>query len=140
MVQLLQQPSQNLFLQWKPNLIIYGAMIFILTYSLVSFFCWTFSLVSVPGYREAKLFQLAQHRISTIIVGTLLCIIISLLICPIWAGQELYMLLEHSQQWCYIGIMIFFSSQSQKIMMRQWLAVLDLAPQLQCTFIFRCVL
>lgn len=60
----------------------YGAMIFILT----------FSLVSVSGYREDKLFEMAHHRISTIIIGTSLCIIISMLICPIWAGQELYTL------------------------------------------------
>ncbi|KAK7851374.1 aluminum-activated malate transporter 7 [Quercus suber] len=53
-------------------------------------------LDNISGYREAELFQLAQHRISTIIIGTLLCIIISLLIWSIWAGQELYMLLSHS--------------------------------------------
>ncbi|XP_075652158.1 aluminum-activated malate transporter 10-like [Castanea sativa] len=60
----------------------YGAMIFILT----------FSLVSVSGYRENELFKMAHHRISTIIIGTSLCNIISMLICPIWAGQELYTL------------------------------------------------
>nr|POE76280.1 aluminum-activated malate transporter 10 [Quercus suber] len=60
----------------------YGAMIFILT----------FSLVSVSGYRVDELFEMAHHRISTIIIGTSLCIIISMLICPIWAGQELYTL------------------------------------------------
>lgn len=61
----------------------YGAMIFILT----------FSLVTVSGYRVDKLFVLAHQRISTIIIGTSLCIILSMLICPIWAGQELHVLI-----------------------------------------------
>ncbi|KAJ1403998.1 Aluminum-activated malate transporter [Sesbania bispinosa] len=58
----------------------YGAMIFILT----------FSLVSVSGYRIDELLPLAQQRISTIIIGTSLCIIVSMTIRPIWAGQELF--------------------------------------------------
>ncbi|KAL5551538.1 hypothetical protein UlMin_001714 [Ulmus minor] len=61
----------------------YGAMIFILT----------FSLVSVSGYRVDKLFDMAHQRISTIIIGTSLVILIIMMICPIWAGQELHMLI-----------------------------------------------
>jgi hypothetical protein len=61
----------------------YGAMIFILT----------FSLVSISGYRVVEVFDLAHRRISTIIIGTALCIIVSMLVCPIWAGQELYTLI-----------------------------------------------
>ncbi|KAJ9148127.1 hypothetical protein P3X46_030215 [Hevea brasiliensis] len=61
----------------------YGAMIFILT----------FSLVAVSGYRVDQLFELAYQRLSTIIIGTSLCILVSMLICPIWAGQELYALI-----------------------------------------------
>ena len=61
----------------------YGAMIFILT----------FSLVSVSGYRVVELLDMAQQRISTIIIGTSLCIIVSTIICPIWAGQELFVLI-----------------------------------------------
>ncbi|CAJ2628318.1 unnamed protein product [Trifolium pratense] len=60
----------------------YGALIFILT----------FSLVSVSGYRIDELFTLANQRISTIIIGTSLCIIVSTTIRPVWAGQELYVL------------------------------------------------
>lgn len=58
----------------------YGAMTFVLT----------FSLVSISDYRIDELFRLAQERLSTIIIGTSLCIFISMFICPIWAGQELY--------------------------------------------------
>lgn len=61
----------------------YGAMIFILT----------FSLVSVSGYRVEKLIDMAHQRLSTIIIGTSICILISMLICPIWAGEELYRLI-----------------------------------------------
>uniref|UniRef100_A0A2N9GXU3 Aluminum-activated malate transporter n=1 Tax=Fagus sylvatica TaxID=28930 RepID=A0A2N9GXU3_FAGSY len=63
----------------------YGAMIFILT----------FSMVAVSGYRKPvdKLFAFASQRFSTIAVGISLCIIISMLFCPIWAGSELHNLI-----------------------------------------------
>lgn len=64
----------------------YGAMIFILT----------FSLVSVSGYRVDKLFNVAHQRFSTIIVGTTLCILISMLFYPIWAGDELHNLIHRN--------------------------------------------
>ncbi|KAE9619105.1 hypothetical protein Lal_00047190 [Lupinus albus] len=60
----------------------YGALIFILT----------FSLISISGYRVEELMNMAQQRIFTIVIGTCLCIIVSLTICPIWAGQELHVL------------------------------------------------
>ncbi|XP_027364576.1 aluminum-activated malate transporter 10-like [Abrus precatorius] len=60
----------------------YGAMIFILT----------FSLVSVSGYRVDELLGMAQYRMSTIIIGSIMCIIVSVTISPIWAGQELHVL------------------------------------------------
>ncbi|KAK9743193.1 hypothetical protein RND81_03G223400 [Saponaria officinalis] len=58
----------------------YGALIFILT----------FSLVSISGYRVDKLVQLAQERVSTIAIGTALCIITNMLISPTWAGSQLH--------------------------------------------------
>ncbi|CAN0840864.1 Aluminum-activated malate transporter 10 [Linum grandiflorum] len=61
----------------------YGCLIFILT----------FSFVSVSGYRVEQLFDLAHERMATIIVGTSLVIIVTMFICPIWAGQELHSLL-----------------------------------------------
>ncbi|KAG8363240.1 hypothetical protein BUALT_Bualt19G0001600 [Buddleja alternifolia] len=66
----------------------YGALIFILT----------FSLVSVSGYRVEKLFELAHHRLSTIAIGTSICIIISMLICPVWAGNELHNLIKNNME------------------------------------------
>ncbi|MBA0736775.1 hypothetical protein Gogos_010280 [Gossypium gossypioides] len=61
----------------------YGALIFILT----------FSFVAVSGYRVDKLFELAHHRISTIIIGSSLCILVIMLVSPIWSGQELHSLI-----------------------------------------------
>ncbi|KAL0712273.1 hypothetical protein Bca4012_019251 [Brassica carinata] len=62
----------------------YGAMIFILT----------FSLVSVGGYRVDKLIDMAQQRVSTIAIGTSICIIITVFFCPIWAGTQLHRLVQ----------------------------------------------
>ncbi|CAN6817549.1 unnamed protein product [Brassica oleracea] len=64
----------------------YGAIIFILT----------FSLVSVGGYRVDKLVDMAQQRISTIAIGTSICIIITVFFCPIWAGSQLHRLVQRN--------------------------------------------
>ncbi|XVF12906.1 hypothetical protein REPUB_Repub08aG0160300 [Reevesia pubescens] len=61
----------------------YGAMIFILT----------FSFIALSGYRVDKLFDMAHQRITTIVIGTSLCIIVIMLVCPIWSGQELHSLI-----------------------------------------------
>ncbi|PHU09778.1 Aluminum-activated malate transporter 10 [Capsicum chinense] len=64
----------------------YGAMIFILT----------FSLVSVSGYRVDKLVELAHERISTIAIGTSICVFITMILCPVWAGTELHHLISNN--------------------------------------------
>ncbi|PRQ41764.1 putative aluminum-activated malate transporter [Rosa chinensis] len=65
----------------------YGAMIFVLT----------FSLVTVSGYgRVDKLLEMTNDRVYTIIIGTSLCIMITMIICPIWAGEGLYMLITRT--------------------------------------------
>ncbi|MBA0704356.1 hypothetical protein Golax_016619 [Gossypium laxum] len=66
----------------------YGAMIFILT----------FSLVSVSGYRVVELFELAHLRLSTIAIGTSLCILVTMLFCPVWAGCELHHLIHQNME------------------------------------------
>ncbi|KAK9093881.1 hypothetical protein Scep_025350 [Stephania cephalantha] len=66
----------------------YGAMIFILT----------FSLVSVSGYRVDKLFDMAHQRLSTIAIGTSMCILISIVVCPIWAGEDLHILITRNME------------------------------------------
>ncbi|KAG6580748.1 Aluminum-activated malate transporter 8, partial [Cucurbita argyrosperma subsp. sororia] len=58
----------------------YGVLIFILT----------FSLVSISGYRIDEFLTLAHQRLSTILVGGAICIMISILVCPVWAGETLH--------------------------------------------------
>lgn len=58
----------------------YGVLIFILT----------FSMVSVSGYRVDEFVTMAQQRLSTILAGGAICIMISILICPVWAGETLH--------------------------------------------------
>ncbi|XP_013605492.1 PREDICTED: aluminum-activated malate transporter 2-like [Brassica oleracea var. oleracea] len=61
----------------------YGILIFILT----------FSLISVSGFREDEILDLAHKRLSTVIIGGVSCVLISIFICPVWAGQDLPSLL-----------------------------------------------
>ncbi|CAH8357822.1 unnamed protein product [Eruca vesicaria subsp. sativa] len=61
----------------------YGILIFILT----------FSLISVSGFREDEILELAHKRLSTVIMGGVSCVLISIFICPVWAGQDLHSLL-----------------------------------------------
>ncbi|XP_031275869.1 aluminum-activated malate transporter 8 [Pistacia vera] len=61
----------------------YGVLIFILT----------FSLVAVSGYRVDELLVLAHQRLTTILIGGATCIIVSIFVCPVWAGEDLHELL-----------------------------------------------
>ncbi|GLJ39486.1 hypothetical protein SUGI_0806620 [Cryptomeria japonica] len=58
----------------------YGVMIFILT----------FNMITVSGYRVENIFTVACQRLSTIAIGCAVSLIISLFICPIWAGEDLH--------------------------------------------------
>ncbi|KAG2674327.1 hypothetical protein I3843_13G113600 [Carya illinoinensis] len=61
----------------------YGLLIFILT----------FSLISVSGFRDDEIIELAHKRLSTIIIGGLACVIITIFVCPVWAGEDLHNLI-----------------------------------------------
>ncbi|KAI7744935.1 hypothetical protein M8C21_016834, partial [Ambrosia artemisiifolia] len=61
----------------------YGVLIFILT----------FSLVVVSGYRVEKIIELAHQRLSTILIGGATCMVISICVCPVWAGEDLHNLI-----------------------------------------------
>ncbi|XP_039008503.1 aluminum-activated malate transporter 14-like, partial [Hibiscus syriacus] len=58
----------------------YGAMIFILT----------FNLVVISGLRAEQVLELARDRLSAIAMGFAVCLFVSLLVFPIWAGDELH--------------------------------------------------
>eukprot|EP00253_Pinus_taeda_P003297 PITA_03297 len=61
----------------------YGVLIFVLS----------FSFMAISGYRVDNLFEVSYQRLGTIILGCILCILISLLIFPIWAGEDLHKLI-----------------------------------------------
>uniref|UniRef100_J3MDQ2 Aluminum-activated malate transporter n=1 Tax=Oryza brachyantha TaxID=4533 RepID=J3MDQ2_ORYBR len=64
----------------------YGVTIFILTYSLVA----------VSGYRVDTLGTMAHQRLTTIAIGAFICFAVCTLIFPVWAGQELHVLVARN--------------------------------------------
>ncbi|KAL2328408.1 hypothetical protein Fmac_021835 [Flemingia macrophylla] len=58
----------------------YGMMIFILT----------FSLISVSGFRDEQVLKMAHQRLSAISIGGLACVVISIFVRPVWAGDEFH--------------------------------------------------
>ncbi|MCD7446540.1 hypothetical protein HAX54_009223 [Datura stramonium] len=58
----------------------YGVLIFILT----------FSLVSVSGYHDKQVLEIAHTRLSTILIGCATAFVVCIFICPVWAGEELH--------------------------------------------------
>ncbi|GAB4824614.1 hypothetical protein Ancab_007487 [Ancistrocladus abbreviatus] len=58
----------------------YGLMVSILT----------FSLVTVSGYHSDKVLETAKTRTFTILIGWCLALSVSILICPVWAGDDLH--------------------------------------------------
>ncbi|CAN8287904.1 unnamed protein product, partial [Cochlearia groenlandica] len=62
-------------------------------YSLLIFIL-TFALIAVCGFREDQILELTHKRISTVIIGGLICVLISIFVSPVWAGQDLHCLLS----------------------------------------------
>lgn len=58
----------------------YGLLIFILT----------FCLISVSGYRDDEILEMAHQRLSTILIGGVTALSVCILICPVWAGDGLH--------------------------------------------------
>ncbi|XP_059302630.1 aluminum-activated malate transporter 2-like [Lycium ferocissimum] len=58
----------------------YGVLIFILT----------FSLVSVSGYHDKEVLEIAHTRLSTILIGSATALVVCIFIYPVWAGEELH--------------------------------------------------
>nr|GMD42921.1 aluminum-activated malate transporter 8-like [Ipomoea batatas] len=57
----------------------YGVMIFILT----------FTMVTVSGYRTEQIIRYAHQRLSMVAIGGVTSLLISVLVCPVWAGKDL---------------------------------------------------
>ncbi|KAK9280301.1 hypothetical protein L1049_013989 [Liquidambar formosana] len=66
----------------------YGLLIFILT----------FCLISVSGYRDDEVLDMAQRRLSTILIGSAISVLICIFICPVWAGDNLHNLVANNME------------------------------------------
>ncbi|KAJ0084053.1 hypothetical protein Patl1_30308 [Pistacia atlantica] len=80
------QAAASTFIRFFPKIKArydYAVLIFILT----------FSLISVSGFRDDEIIELARRRLLTILIGGSVCVIISILICPVWAGLDLHNLI-----------------------------------------------
>ncbi|KAM5584953.1 aluminum-activated malate transporter 2-like [Rosa sericea] len=58
----------------------YGLLIFILT----------FCMISVSGYRDEEILEMAHKRASTILIGAFTAVSVCVFICPVWAGDDLH--------------------------------------------------
>lgn len=58
----------------------YGVVIFLLT----------FNLITVSSYRVDSVISIAHDRFYTIAVGCGICLFMSLLVFPIWSGEDLH--------------------------------------------------
>ncbi|GMY15736.1 aluminum-activated malate transporter 2-like isoform X1 [Fagus crenata] len=58
----------------------YGLLIFILT----------FCLVSMSGFREDEILNVAHTRVSTILIGSFTSVFVCICVCPVWAGDDLH--------------------------------------------------
>ncbi|KAJ0968390.1 hypothetical protein J5N97_025307 [Dioscorea zingiberensis] len=64
----------------------------------ITIFILTFSLVSVSGYRVDKIVTVAEERVSTIGIGVSICFLVSIFICPVWAGGDLHLLITKNME------------------------------------------
>ncbi|XP_022756028.1 aluminum-activated malate transporter 2-like isoform X2 [Durio zibethinus] len=66
----------------------YGLLIFILT----------FSLISVSGFRDDEILELVHKRSSTVLIGGSTCVIVSIFLFPVWAGEDLHNLIASNME------------------------------------------
>ncbi|KAI5057114.1 hypothetical protein GOP47_0027129 [Adiantum capillus-veneris] len=64
-------------------------------YGMVMFLL-TFCLVVVSGYRGTDNLDLALDRMLTVFLGCLVCVVVSVFICPVWAGDDLHNLIVNN--------------------------------------------
>lgn len=68
------------FFPWIKARYDYGLLIFILT----------FCLISVSGYRDEEILEMAHKRVSTILIGAFTAVSVCVFIRPVWAGDDLH--------------------------------------------------
>ncbi|XP_008810443.2 aluminum-activated malate transporter 10-like [Phoenix dactylifera] len=59
----------------------------------ITIFILTFNLVALSGYRVDELLELAEQRLTTVAIGISICLLVCILGCPVWAGEELHLLI-----------------------------------------------
>eukprot|EP00250_Pteridium_aquilinum_P009948 c19047_g1_i3 orf=474-1706(-) len=64
-------------------------------YGMVMFLL-TFCLVVVSGYRGSNNVNLALDRMLTVFLGCLVCVVVSVFVCPVWAGEDLHNLIVNN--------------------------------------------
>lgn len=53
-------------------------------------FLLTFNLITVSSYRVDSVITIAHDRFYTIVIGCGICLFMSLLVFPIWSGEDLH--------------------------------------------------
>lgn len=51
---------------------------------------FTYCLIIVSGYRMGNPIKTAMDRLYSIAIGGLVAVLVNVLICPIWAGEQLH--------------------------------------------------
>ena len=53
-------------------------------------FVLTFSFVSVSGYGGDEMLEVVRKRVSTIMIGGSVSVVVSMALLPVWAGEDLH--------------------------------------------------
>ena len=56
-------------------------------------FILTFSMITVSGFQEHHILELAHNRLSTVSIGAAACVIVAIVVFPVWAGEDLHNLI-----------------------------------------------
>jgi hypothetical protein len=71
-------------------------------------------MITVSGFQE-NILESAQSRLSTVSIGAAVCVIVSIVIFPVWAGEDLHNLialniekLGNSLEGMYVPNLFFF--------------------------------
>ena len=59
----------------------------------VVMFLLTFCLIVITGYRVSNNIDIVLERIVTITIGVIICLVVSIFVFPIWAGDDLHKLI-----------------------------------------------
>ena len=53
-------------------------------------------MVAVSGYRTDEILVMAYQRLSTILIGGTICILVSIFVFPVWAGEDLHKMVANN--------------------------------------------